>query len=117
MKKTMKAGPGRTLFISMGLICMTLSPAAIPDVSARPFRMGKIPDKGATFGCGTCPVNPRGGGSRDLFGKDYEKIGMPAEEQYTEELGSMDSDGDGHSNDQDFKTGTHPADPDSKPAK
>ena len=27
---------------------------AFSDVSARPFRLGKIPDKGSKFGCGTC---------------------------------------------------------------
>ena len=117
MKKSMKAGHGRTLILFIGLICMIFSLATIPKVSARPFRMGKIPDRGATFGCGTCHFNPRGGGARNPFGMDYEKIGLRAGDQYTEELGSTDSDGDKQSNDQEFKAGTHPGDPDSRSAK
>ena len=40
---------------------------------------------------------------------------MPAEDSYTEKLGTLDSDGDGAANDQEFASGTHPGDPKSKP--
>ena len=83
-------------------------------ISARPFRMGKLPDKGEKFSCGTCHVNPNGGGARNAFGKDYAKVGMKAGDKYTKDLGEMDSDEDGISNDQEFEAGTNPGDPGSK---
>jgi hypothetical protein len=83
--------------------------------SARPFRLGKLPDNGAKFGCGTCHVNPGGGGPRNAFGQDYEKLGLKGGDKYTKELGGMDSDKDGISNDQEFSSGTHPGDASSKP--
>ena len=83
-------------------------------VSARPFRLVKLPDKGKNFSCGTCHVNPNGGGARSAFGQDYEKVGLKAGDKYTEDLGDMDSDKDGISNDQEFAAGTNPGDPNSK---
>jgi len=96
-----------------GLLLLT----TVPVASARPFRMGNIPDKGSNFGCGTCHVNPAGGGSRNPFGADYEKIGIKAGDKYTPELGAMDSDKDGFTNDQEFAGGSHPGDPKTKPNK
>jgi hypothetical protein len=84
---------------------------------ARPFRMGLLPDKGRNFGCGTCHVDPKGGGDRNPFGKDYGRIGMKAKETYTRELGDLDSDGDTFTNDQEFAAGTHPGLVSSKPGK
>jgi hypothetical protein len=77
--------------------------------------MGKLPDKGRHFGCGTCHVNSRGGGPRNDFGIDYEKIAIRAGDQYTAELGERDSDRDGSTNDDEFKAKTHPGDPESRP--
>ena len=86
-------------------------------ISARPFRMEKLPDKGRTFSCGTCHVNPGGGGIRNGFGKDYAKVGIKAGDTYTKDLGALDSDRDGFSNNREFDAGTHPGDPGSKPTK
>lgn len=83
-------------------------------VSARPFRLGKLPDRGDNFSCGTCHMNPNGGGERNAFGKDYAKIGLKAGDKFTNELGKKDSDKDGISNDQEFEAGTNPGDSRSK---
>jgi predicted ferric reductase len=95
------------------LVCMLLSLAVASDVSGRPFRLGKLPDEGANFGCATCHVTP--GGPRNPFGHDYEKVAIKAGDKYTEELGQMDSDGDGFTNDEEFAAGTNPGDANSKP--
>ena len=58
-------------------------------VSARPFRIGKLP----------------------------AKVGLKAGDKYTKDLGAMDSDKDGFSNDMEFAAGTHPGDFGSKPEK
>jgi len=101
------------LVILSGLLALSL--AVAPIVSARSFRLSKLPDKGKSFGCGTCHVNPNGGGKRTSFGKDYQRIAIPAGEKYTEALGALDSDGDGSTNDQEFAAATNPGDPQSKP--
>jgi hypothetical protein len=88
---------------------------ASDDAWARPFRLGKIPK--SELGCGTCHINPRGGGARNSFGRDYAAIGIKAGERYTDDLASRDSDGDGHTNAQEFEAGTHPGDSASKPGK
>jgi len=105
-----------TRYMVMIFACAILSLLVTSVVLSRPFRMGRLPDKGKNFGCGTCHVNPRGGGKRTSFGKDYEKVAMKAGDKYTENLGKLDSDGDGFTNDQEFAAKKHPGDPESKPA-
>ena len=100
------------LAIFMSLIS---SLALFSTASSRPFRIGNIPDKGKGFGCATCHMNSRGGGARNSFGSDYEKIAIKAGEKYTEDLGKKDSDGDGSTNDREFEAKTHPGDSNSKP--
>jgi len=86
-------------------------------VWARPFRLDVLPDKGVNFGCGTCHIDPNGGGPRNPFGSDYERIGIPAGDKYTDALAKLDSDGDGWTNEQEFaaKPVTHPGNPNSHP--
>jgi len=108
---------GFTACIMLGFFVALVTLADQRPAQAKPFRMGLLPDKGAKFGCGTCHVNPAGGGPRNPFGQDYEKVGIKAGEKYTQNLGTTDSDKDGATNDQEFSSGTHPGDPASKPAR
>ena len=80
-----------------------------------PFRVALLPDKGANFSCGTCHVDPAGGGPRNPFGQDWEKIAIPAGDKYVDALANIDSDGDGFTNDEEFDAKTNPGDPNSKP--
>jgi hypothetical protein len=105
------------LCLLAGLFVSLLTLVSQEPAQARPFRLGVLPDKGAKFGCGTCHVNPAGGGPRNPFGQDYEKLAIKAGEKYTQELGAMDSDKDGATNDEEFSAGTNPGDPASKPAR
>jgi hypothetical protein len=98
------------LSILTGVILITVSIGF-----SRPFRVKQLPDKGKNFGCATCHVNPMGGGKRNAFGKDYEKVGIKAQDTYTVELGELDSDKDGSTNDEEFAAGKNPGDPKSKP--
>jgi hypothetical protein len=86
-------------------------------VYARAFRTAVLPDKGANFGCATCHNSPNGGGARNSFGIDYEKIAIPAGDKYTDALAKLDSDKDGFTNEQEFSANpvTNPGDPNSHP--
>jgi hypothetical protein len=86
-------------------------------VMARAFRPVLLPDKGVNFSCATCHINPNGGGARNPFGADYEKIGIPAGDKYTDVLAKLDSDGDGFTNAQEFAANpvTNPGNPKSHP--
>jgi hypothetical protein len=110
--KANKSEEGHMRYIIVVFLCALFSLTSISVVSSRPFRTGKIP---GNLGCNTCHFDPRGGGKLNPFGQDYKKIGIPAGEKYTKELGALDSDGDGSTNDQEFSAGKHPGDPDSKP--
>ena len=81
--------------------------------SGLPDRLGIAP---RDWGCITCHYAPFGGGDRNPFGQDYEDYGIPAGEEYTEELGELDSDGDGFTNDEEFAAGTQPGNHRSKPS-
>lgn len=85
-------------------------------VLARPFRLNVLPDKGKNFGCLTCHVN-QNGGVRNPFGADYERLGIPAGDKYTDALGQIDSDKDGFSNSEEFSANpvTNPGDSKSHP--
>lgn len=98
------------------VVCICLSLVSIAFVSSRPFRMNRIPDGGKNFGCHTCHVDTQVIKDRNPFGKDYENIGIKAGDQYTLELGKLDSDKDGFTNDQEFAANTNPGDPNSKPS-
>ena len=103
-----------TALISL-VFFITISLIFISQASGRPFRMGIIPDKGSNFSCDTCHAESQSKKIRNPFGKDYERIGIAAGDKYTDDLGKMDSDGDGFSNDKEFKAGSNPGDPQSKP--
>jgi len=95
----------------MPLLCMGAILAFwIATADGRAFRVDKLPDKGNNWGCGTCHINAGGGGARNAFGKDWEKIAIPAGDVYTKQLRETDSDGDGFTNDEEFN-----ADPPTEP--
>jgi len=98
-------------------ICLIMVLMLVSVVYSRPSRLPKLPDLGKNFGCGTCHVDPQGGGPRNPFGQDWEKIALNAGDQYTPELGKLDSDGDKFTNDQEFSANTNPGDPNSIPSK
>jgi hypothetical protein len=101
--------------VVLGLIGTVYFLTFAGDLCARPHRLARIPD--VKFRCGVCHVSQAGGGARNTFGNDYAILGIRAGDKYTDELGAKDSDGDGYSNNDEFAAGTHPGDPDSKPAK
>lgn len=101
-------------FITALFLILVLSSAAI---WARAFRLDILPDKGKNFGCKTCHISPNGGGAKNPFGSDYERIAIPAGDKYTNALAKLDSDGDGWTNEQEFSAVpvTNPGDANSHP--
>jgi hypothetical protein len=99
-------------FLFGGLFLYTTSMAF-----GRPFRLEKLPDQGKNFKCRTCHISRFGGKKLNPFGNDYKRLGLQAGDNYTDELGALDSDGDGFSNSQEFGANTHPGDPKSRPEK
>jgi hypothetical protein len=103
------------LIVTFVICSVFLFSLMAPDAYGRRFRLSKVPENGRAFRCLLCHVNPKGRLPLNPFGKDWEKIAIPAGEKYTEELGKLDSDGDGFTNDQEFEAKTNPGDPLSKP--
>lgn len=100
------------------LLAIIFTVISLPfSVMGRPFRVKRIPDEGKNFGCFTCHTGPRIGKILNPFGQDYEKIAIEAGDKYVPELGKLDSDKDGFTNDQEFDANTNPGDPNSKPSK
>ncbi|MFC1891564.1 hypothetical protein ACFLZT_04160 [Thermodesulfobacteriota bacterium] len=107
--------------LPVGLLSISLTLVFIlsltNDVSGKPFRLSKIPDGGKKFKCATCHANPKGGQPLSAFGNDWNTIALEAGDKYTEDLGKMDSDGDGFTNDQEFDARTNPGDLHSRPTR
>ena len=99
----------------MIFVCAAVSFTMISPVLANHFRMAKIPDKGERYGCTTCHVSAEDGGPLNSFGSDYKEFAIEAGDLYTKYLSLLDSDQDGFTNDQEFASGTHPGDANSKP--
>lgn len=111
----MEVGRSGKIRVATGLVVgfvFLLSLGLSSVVSAKPFRLGKVR---ARYGCATCHTDPKGGGQRNPFGEDYNKIAIPAGEKVTAELKAKDSDGDGYTNDQELKAGSNPGNPNSTP--
>ena len=111
----MKHSPNKYLLLVS--VCLVMILVITSIVSGRPLRVKKLPDEGKNFGCATCHIDPNGGGPRNPFGQDWEKIAISAGDIYTPELGKLDSDKDGATNDEEFTAKTNPGDPNSKPEK
>jgi len=111
----MRVARSEKTLVMMGLAVVFgfLLPLTFPSpATAKPFRLGKVQAK---QGCATCHFDPKGGGKRNPFGEDYERIAIPAGEKVTKELKEKDSDGDGYTNEQELKAGSNPGNPNSTP--
>ena len=60
--------------------------------------------------CLVCHASASGGGDLNGFGSDYSE-----NDNDIEAINDLDSDGDGHTNEEELKAGTFPGDPDSSP--
>lgn len=60
--------------------------------------------------CLVCHASASGGGDLNGFGSDYSENGNDVEA-----INDLDSDGDGHTNEEELEAGTFPGDPDSSP--
>lgn len=98
-------------------VCLIMTLIFTTIVLGRPFRLSKLPDEGKNFGCLTCHADHQSGNARNPFGQDWEKIAIAKNDTYTPELGKLDSDKDGSTNDAEFSAKTNPGDPNSKPSK
>ena len=103
------AGPGRVgaLVLVGAAVILALSFTA----SGFPGFKSQLPDSGRTFDCRTCHTGT--GGSLNPFGTDFKENG----ETYSSALAAMDSDGDGYTNDEEFRADpvTNPGDATSHP--
>ncbi len=106
--------PYKPLIFSM-LCLIFLFGVLCSGALARSYRVGLLPEKARPLGCSVCHLDPRGGGARNPFGKDFEKLALPSGDKMTEALLKTDSDGDGISNDSELNAGTFPGNPGSLP--
>ncbi len=60
--------------------------------------------------CLVCHMSESGGGGLNSFGSDYSE-----NDNDIEAINNLDSDGDGHTNEEELEAGTFPGDPDSAP--
>lgn len=60
--------------------------------------------------CLVCHFSESGGGGLNSFGRDYSE-----NDNDIEAINDLDSDGDGHTNEEELEAGTFPGDPDSAP--
>lgn len=60
--------------------------------------------------CLVCHLSESGGGALNSFGSDYSE-----NDNDIEAINDLDSDGDGHTNEEELNAGTYPGDPDSAP--
>ena len=67
------------------------------QLEARACRVNLIP-YGGKFGCATCHNNVSGGGPRNPFGRDLERIVRQCNGFWNAAIAAMDSDGDGKVN-------------------
>lgn len=104
----------KSLFISILSLIVIIGILTTGSV-ARSYRVGLLAEKARPLGCSVCHLDPRGGGARNSFGKDYERIAIPSGDRLTEALLKADSDGDGTSNGAELNAGARPGDPGSKP--
>jgi hypothetical protein len=72
-------------------------------INARDWRVLQIPN-GTKFTCSNCHIDPNGGGARNKFGQDVEKLVSVGghEEFWKSALAKLDSDGDGKTNGQEL---------------
>jgi hypothetical protein len=75
--------------------------------------MQKLPDSGVNFECRYCHLSKLGGQDLNPFGKNFQDNNMT----YDDTLKSMDSDGDGFTNEEEFAAEpiTNPGDSESFP--
>ncbi len=61
--------------ISLGLLLMTVAMVVVPEVTAQPQYLAPLQTLyGSSLSCGTCHVNPNGGGPRNAYGTLFENI-------------------------------------------
>lgn len=78
---------------------------------ARPQYAEQLP-RNYRENCGTCHLNPQGGGELNTFGQSFMAAGLSVAA-----IAAEDSDGDGASNDEELRAGSLPGDPSSVPRK
>jgi hypothetical protein len=72
------------------------------EISGRDFRVSQLPN-GSKFSCGNCHTSSFGGGPRNKFGQEVEKlVGSGSQSFWGQAIALLDSDGDGKTNGQEL---------------